>query len=177
MKLYLKYQIVCILLMYSRENHAQVIVRLWEAEISASANIVALSLIKVAETKLSDEMKKLNTEIRKQTPYYGFMAVFDGLFEKVSTIDGIRSKLARLNEINNKVPLLFNRKKREKKNKWMLYAGFLDSLDKDLTNDFSNNGNLLKTALELTAELEKIEKEVDDDLEDLIIAERIFNLF
>ncbi|WP_166923414.1 hypothetical protein [Flavobacterium poyangense] len=58
-----------------------------------------------------------------------------------------------------------------------MYNNYLDSIGKDVGNDFSNNGNLLKTTLDIVSELEKIEKELDDTLENLTIAQRAFNLF
>lgn len=177
MKLYLKFILFAYLFLQSTVNQAQIIVRLVEAETSAAANIVVLSLITPAEKKVKQEMTKLNTELRKQIPYYSLMSIFDATFAKNSTIINIRSKLSRLNSINNRVPLLFNRKREQKRSKWIMYTNYLNSLDTDVGNDFSNNGNLLKTSLEIVSELEKMEKDVDHLLEDLIISERVFNLF
>ncbi|MFB3390093.1 hypothetical protein [Flavobacterium sp. LAR06] len=179
MKLYLKYILFVYLFLQSTANHAQIIVRLWEAEASATANVIALLLIRPAETRVKEEMTKLNRELKKQIPYYGFRSMFDLVFAKESTIINIRSKLSRLNSINNKVPLLFNRKKEQKRLKWIMYTDYLNSLNTDIGygTNLSNNGNLLKTSLEIVSELEKIEKDLDDTLEDLIISERVFNLF
>ena len=176
MKLYLKYILFVFLFLQSTVNKAQIIVRLWEAEASAAANVLVLSLIQPAEKGVKDEIVKVNNELRKQIPYYSLSSVFDAVFERDNIIRNIRSKLLRLNKINNKVPLLFNRKKQQRKLKWMMYSNYLDSLGKDVGNDFSNNGNLLKTSLEIVSELEEIEKDLDDTLEDLIISERVFNL-
>lgn len=158
-------------------SYSQIIVRLWEAEGSAGANVGALLFIKDAETDVKDEMGKLNTELRKQLPYYGLNLIFDAILEKTSTIENIRKKLLKLNDINNKVPLLFNRKKTKNKLKWKMYNDYLDSIDKDVSINFSNNGNLLKTSFEIVSELEEIEKILDDALEDLTISQRVFNLF
>lgn len=177
MKLYLKYILLICFFLQSTANYAQVIIRLWEAEASALANVIALSLIKDAEIKVKDEMGKLNTELRKQTPYYGVNTIFDSALSRDSTVRNIRSKLAKLSGINNRVPLLFNRQKKQKARKLTMYTNYLNSLDKDSTTDFANNGNLLKSSIEIASELEKIEKDLDDTLEDLTISERIFNLF
>lgn len=173
----LKYLLLIYLVLNSTINYGQIIIRLWEAEASAAANVAALSLIKDSEEKVRDEITKLNAELRKQIPYYGLMEIFNVAFEKDKIISSIRSKLSKLNTINEKVPLLFNRKKKTNRRRWMMYKDYLDSIDKDVDNDLSNNGNLLKTTLDIVSELEKIEKEVDDTLEDLTIAERIFKLF
>jgi hypothetical protein len=177
MKLYLKHILIIYLFLQSTANQAQIIVRLWEAEASAAANIAVLFIVKPAEIRMKNEMTKLNTELRKQIPYYGFMNIFDAVLKKDNTIQNIRYKLSKLNDINNRVPLLFNRKKKEKRRKWILYTDYINSLDRDIGNDFSNNGNLLKTSLDIVSELEKIEKDLDDTLEDLIISEHVFNLF
>lgn len=92
---------------------AQIIVRLWEAEASATANVTALNLIKSAEIRVKNEMKKLNTEIKKKGSYYGFNLVFNQLFHINNTTDRINNKLSEINQINNSVPLLFNRKKKK----------------------------------------------------------------
>ncbi|WP_166923416.1 hypothetical protein [Flavobacterium poyangense] len=108
----LKHLLFVGLLLNSTTNYSQIIVRLWEAETSASANVAVLALINTAETNVKNEMVKLNTELRKQIPYYGLMGIFDAAFERDNIIKGIRLKLSRLDDINNKVPLLFNRKKK-----------------------------------------------------------------
>lgn len=92
---------------------AQIIVRLWEGEASAFANVTALNLIKSAEIRVKNEMKKLNTEIKKKRRYYGFKVVFNLLFRINNTTDRINNKLSEINQINNSVPLLFNRKKKK----------------------------------------------------------------
>jgi|SaaInl0LU_22_DNA_1037365.scaffolds.fasta_scaffold02324_1 hypothetical protein len=60
-----------------------------------------------------------------------------------------------------------------------MYTNYLTSLNKDV--DFytatSNNGNLLKTSLEIVSELEEIEKDLDATLEDLTLSERLVHLF
>lgn len=156
---------------------AQIIVRLWEAEASATANTTALALIKSAEVKVKNKMAELNTELRKKTPYYGLMAVFNPIFQINTTINRINKKLSQVNHINNRIPLLFNRKKNRKRRKYEMYTKYLMSLDTDVGNDFSNNGNLLKTSLEIISELEEIEKDLDATLGDLNLSERLFNLF
>lgn len=177
MKLYVKYIVLICFFLQSTPNYSQVIIRLWEAEASAAANVLALSLIKDAERKVREEMGKLNTELRKQTPYYGLSTIFDSALGRDTTVRDIRAKIVKLSGINNKVPLLFNRQKKQRTRKLAMYTDYLNSLDKDITTDFANNGNLLKTSIEIVSELEKIEKDLDDTLEDLTIAERVFNLF
>ena len=156
---------------------AQIIVRLWEAEASATANTIVLALIKNAEVKVNKEMGKLNTELRKKIPYYGLMDVFSPIFQINNTITRIQSKLSKLVKINTKVPLLFNRKKKRKERKWKMYGDYLISLQKDVGHEFSNNGNLLKTSLEIISNLEEVEKDIDDTLENLTVSENIANLF
>lgn len=156
---------------------AQIIVRLWEAEASATANITTLALIKAAEVKVKKQIGLLNTELRKKIPYYGFMDIFNPIFHINNTIDRIKSKLLKVKNINNRVPLLFNRKKKRKNRKWTMYQNYSMSLQRGVGNDFSNNGNLLKTTLEIISNLEEVEKDVDDTLESLTVSERLFNLF
>lgn len=156
---------------------AQIIIRLWEAEASATANIVAIALIKPAELRVNREMTRLNSVLRQKTPYYGLMAVFNPIFQIDNTITRIKGKLLQVNQINNRVPLLFNRKKNRKERKYMMYTRYLRSLNTDVGNDFSNNGNLLKTSIEIVSELEEIEKDLDNTLESLSHASRLFALF
>lgn len=156
---------------------AQIIVRLWEAEASALANTIALGLIKSSEVKVKDKMKKLNTELEKKVLYYGLMDVFNPIFQINPTINRINDKLLEVDQINNRIPLLFNRKKNSKRRKYEIYTKYLKSLDTDVGNDFSNNGNLLKTSLEIISELEEIEKDLDAILGELNLAERLFNMF
>lgn len=117
MKTYFNYKIVLFwfLLFFTKayKIEAQIIVRLWEAEASAVANVAALSLIKPAEIRVKNKMKKLNTELRKKGSYYGFMVVFNQLFQISNTTARINNKLSEINLINNSVPLLFNRKKKK----------------------------------------------------------------
>lgn len=173
------YRIVFMLFLFIKAYNieAQIIVRLWEAEASATANVAALGLIKSAEVRVKNKMGELNTELRKKTPYYGLMAIFNPIFQIDNTITRIRGKLLQLHQINNRVPLLFNRKKRQKTRKYNMYNRYLTSLNTDVGNDFSNNGNLLKTSLEIVSELEEIEKDLDAVLEDLTLSERVFSLF
>lgn len=159
------------------KTEAQIIVRLWEAEASVTANISSLALIKPAEVKVKDKMTQLNSELRKKIPYYSLMTVFNILFQINTTTTRIRDKLDVINKINNRTPLLFNRKKRKKTRKFNMYRTYLASLNRDIGHDFSNNGNLLKTSLVIVSELEKIEKDLDETLEDLTVSERLFNLF
>lgn len=156
---------------------AQIIVRLWEAEASAAANATALGLIKPAEVRVKNKMSDLIKELRKKLPYYNSMLAFNPIFEINSTITRIQDKLSQINQINNRVPLLFNRRKNRKERKYMMYTRYLMSLDADVGDDFSNNGNLLKTSLEIISELEEIEKDLDATLGDLNLSERLFNLF
>jgi hypothetical protein len=58
-----------------------------------------------------------------------------------------------------------------------MYNNYLTSLDRDIDIDISNNGNLLKTSLEIVSEMEEIEKDLDATLEDLTISKHLFNLF
>ena len=51
------------------------------------------------------------------------------------------------------------------------------SLQTDVSNGISNNGNLLKTTIEIVSELEEIEKDLDNTLENLNLASRLFALF
>jgi hypothetical protein len=103
------------------KTKAQVIVRLWEAEASVAANITALGLIKPAEVNVKNKMAELNKEIRKKIPYYGVMTVFEPIFQINNTIDRIKNKLAEANKINNRIPLLFNRKKKKKTKIYNVY--------------------------------------------------------
>ena len=166
-----------LLLAKTYKAEAQIIVRLWEAEVSATANTAALALIKPAEVKVKNKMAELNTELRKKTPYYGLMTVFKPIFQINMTINRINGKLLQVNQINNRIPLLFNRKKNRKRRKYEMYTRYLMSLNTDVGNGFSNNGNLLKTSLEIISELEEIEKNLDATLEDLKLSERLFNFF
>lgn len=156
---------------------AQIIVRLWEAEASATANNIALALIKPAEVRVKEEMTRLNSILRQKIPYYGLMAVFNPIFQINNTITRIEGKLLQIDQINNRVPLLFNRRKNRKGRKYIMYTRYLRSLNTDVGNDFSNNGNLLKTSLEIISNLEEIEKDLDATLGDLNLSERLFNLF
>lgn len=177
MKLYVKYIVLICFFLQSTTNYAQVIIRLWEAELSAGINVAALKLIIPAETKVREEMGKLNTELRKQIPYYGYSTLFDKALGRDTTVRDIRAKVAKLSGINNKVPRLFNSKKKQRTRQLAMYTDYLNSLDKDITSGFANNGNLLKTSIEIVSELEEIERDLDDTLEDLTIAERLSNLF
>ncbi len=180
MKLYIKQILLVFLFLQSISSfkiRAQIIVRQWEAEASATANIAALGLIKGAEIRVKNEMSKLNTELRKKTPYYGLMVIFNSIFQIDATITRIQGKIFQISSINNMVPLLFNRKKKKKRKKMEMYTKYLLSLKIDVGNDFSNNGNLLKTSVEIVSELEKIEKDLDNSLESLIVAKRLFTLF
>lgn len=159
------------------KTEAQVYVRLWEAEASVNANITALSLIRPAEVRVKNKMTDLNNELRKKVPYYGAMAIFNPIFQINNTIDRIKDKLAEVNRVNNRIPLLFNRKKGKKTRKYTMYTNYINSLDSDVDIDISNNGNLLKTSLEIVSELEEIERDLDATLEDLTVSERLFNLF
>ena len=169
--------LLLLLIVNTLRIEAQIIVRLWEAEASATANTIVLALIKNAEVKVKNKIGELNTELRKKIPYYGLMDIFSPIFKINNTITRIQSKLLKLNNINNRVPLLFNRKKKEKKRKWEMYKNYLISLQRDVGHEFSNNGNLLKTSLEVISDLEEVEKDIDDTLENLKISERFFNLF
>jgi hypothetical protein len=122
-------------------------------------------------------MTDLINEIRKKIPYFGAMAVFDPIFQIDNTIARIDDKLENISQINNRVPLLFNRKKRKNTRKYTMYTEYLTSLNRDIDIDISNNGNLLKTSLEIVSELEEIENDLDVTLENLPLAERLFNLF
>ena len=180
MKRCLKYRIVLLgflLLTKIYKTEAQIIVRLWEAEISATANVTALALIRAAEVRVKNRMRELNTQLRQKIPYYGLMDIFNPVFQINTTIARIHEKIVQASFANNRVPLLFNRKKNRKRRKLAMYTRYLASLTVDVGNDFSNNGNLLKTTIEIVSELEEIEKDLDKSLEDLIVAQGIFNLF
>lgn len=181
MKRCLNYKIVlfCFLLFFIKtfKVEAQIIVRLWEAEASATANTVALALIKPAEVRVKNQMTRLNSVLMRKTPYYNSMVVFNPIFQINNLIAQIKDKLLQINQINNRVPLLFNRRKNRKTRKYMMYTSYLTSLDNDVGNDFSNNGNLLKTSLEIISELEEIEKDLDATLIDLEHSARLFSLF
>lgn len=58
-----------------------------------------------------------------------------------------------------------------------MYTKYLMSLQTDVSNGISNNGNLLKTTIEIVSELEEIEKDLDNTLENLNLASRLFALF
>ena len=92
---------------------AQVIVRLWEAEASATANSAALYYVKTADASVSDKVSKLNSEIRKKLPYYNIRSSFDLLFQVGNSIDRIQDKTSEIMDRNDRVPLLFNRKKKD----------------------------------------------------------------
>lgn len=182
MKRCFNYKIVLFwfLLFFSKtlKTEAQIIVRLWEAEISAAANVAVLTLIRPAEERVKNRMSELIKELRKKTPYYNTMVLFNPIFEIDNNITRIRGKLSEINQKNNRVPLLFNRRKSRKERKYMMYTRYLRSLEADVGDaDFSNNGNLLKTCLEIISELEEIEKDLDATLLDLNLSERLFNLF
>jgi hypothetical protein len=177
----LRYKIFILWLLLSiaktHKTEAQIIVRLWEAEASVNANIIALALIKQSEVRVKNKMTDLINEIRKKIPYFGAMAVFNPIFQIDNTIARIDDKLENISQINNRVPLLFNRKKRKNTRKYTMYTEYLTSLNRDIDIDISNNGNLLKTSLEIVSELEEIENDLDVTLENLPLAERLFNLF
>ena len=156
---------------------AQIIVRLWEAESSATANVAVLAIIKNSEVQVKNKMNELNKELRKKIPYYGLMAIFNPIFQIDNTIARIGDKLVQANRTNDRIPLLFNRRKERKKKKYRIYSKYITSLKTDIGNDFSNNGNLLKTSIEIVSELEKIEKDLDDTLEELKISDGLFKLF
>jgi len=92
---------------------AQVIVRLWEAEASATANTAALYYVKTADASVIKKVSKLNSEIRKKLPYYNFRSSFDLLFQVSNSIDRIQDKTSEIMDRNDRVPLLFNRKKKD----------------------------------------------------------------
>ena len=181
MKKQLKYNIIFLYFLFplikTYTTEAQIIVRLWEAEASATANVTTLALIKTAEVRVKNEMTKLNSMLRQKTPYYGLMAIFNPIFQIDNTITRIEVKLVEANRNNNRVPLLFNRKKNRKRAKYKMYSKYLTSLGNDIGNNFSNNGNLLKTSLEIVSELEEIEKDLDDSLGNLGHASRLFAFF
>lgn len=156
---------------------SQIIVRLVEAELSATANVIALTTVKEAERGVNKEIKKLNRQIRQKTPYYGLMSVFRPMFQIDNTIVRIRQKLLSITRINNAIPRLFNRKRNKRRDKILMYTNYLYSIESDVGVDFSNNGNLLKTCLEIVSELEEVEKDLDNMLEDLTIAQRFFVVF
>ena len=156
---------------------AQVVVRLWEAESSAFLNITSLMLLRGAEARVEDKVSELNSEIRKKLPYYNFRSSFDLLFQINSSIDRIEDKISEITNINSRVPLLFNRKKRKTIKKCLMYNNYLESLNNDLNYGFSNNGNLLKSSINLVAELEEIESDLDYTLNNLTVFQRVYNLF
>jgi len=180
MKICLKYKIFLLgflLLTSTYKTEAQIIIRLWEAEASATANVTTLALIKSAEVQVKNKMKNLNNQLRQKIPYYGLMTVFNPIFQINPTIVRIQRKIGQASLINNSVPLFFNRKKDRKRRKFTMYTRYIASLMADVGTDFSNNGNLLKTAIEIISELEEIEKDLDKSLESLIVAQRIFTFF
>jgi hypothetical protein len=156
---------------------AQVMVRLLEAEFSAFANVANLLLIIEAEKKVNKKIKKLNSEQKiKSGLYYNFVTVGAALpIER--TIENIRDKLKVLGRINISIPPPFNWKKGTKTRKMKMYENYLKSLEDDVGDDFSNNGNLLKTRLEIIAELEEVEKDIDNTLQNLGVLERVSNMF
>ena len=153
---------------------AQIIFRLLEAELSVAFNIATLTLIESAEKKVNVQMGKLNTELNKKVPYTSNMKLFKHYFGIEHTIERIELKLDTLNKINNNVHRFFNRQQKNKNLKYDIYTKYLKSIEKDgLGSVFSNNGNLLKTSLEIMAELEEVEKDLDDTLVNLGLLERL----
>lgn len=67
--------------------------------------------------------------------------------------------------------------KKKNRRKYAMYTKYLMSLQTDVSNGISNNGNLLKTTIEIVSELEEIEKDLDNTLENLNLASRLFALF
>jgi hypothetical protein len=153
---------------------AQIIFRLEEAELSVAFNIATLTLIKPAEKEVNVQMGKLNTELNKKVRYINNMEFFKIYFGIGYTIERIELKLDTLNKINNNVHRFFNRQQKNKNLKYDIYTKYLKSIEKDgLGSVFSNNGNLLKTSLEIMAELEEVEKDLDDTLVNLGLLERL----
>jgi len=153
---------------------AQIIFRLAEAELSVGANIATLTLIKPAEKEVNEQMGKLNTELNKKVGYINNMESFKIYFGIGYTIERIELKLDTLNKINNNVHRFFNRQQKNKNLKYDIYTKYLKSIEKDgLGSVTSNNGNLLKTSLEIMAELEEVEKDLDDSLVNLGLLERL----
>ena len=58
-----------------------------------------------------------------------------------------------------------------------MYRKYIESLNNDLNYGFSNNGNLLKSSINLVAELEEIESDLDYTLNELTIFQNVYNLF
>jgi hypothetical protein len=153
---------------------AQIIFRLAEAEWSVLFNIGTLKAIESAEKKVNVQMGKLNTELNKKVPYTSNMKLFKDYFGIEHTIERIEFKIDTLNKINNNVHRFFNRQQKNKTRKYEIYTKYLRSIEKDgLGYVFSNNGNLLKTSLEIMAELEEVEKDLDDAMVNLGLLERL----
>jgi len=53
----------------------------------------------------------------------------------------------------------------------------MESLNNDLNYGLSNNGNLLKSSINLVVELEEIESDLDYTLNELTIFQNVYNLF
>lgn len=143
-------------------GNGQVILRLVEAEYSATANVAAYITAKFAEDEMKKPLVRLKNISVQENAYFSVTTEFYGVFLVHATITVVEALLVMVEGLNTTTPIFFNRRLLKYQNRIAHYRDFLKEMSAKVnaSNVPTNRGNSAKLTLSILSELHRVSYEL-----------------
>lgn len=150
---------------------SQVILRLVEAEFSATANVAAYVTAQLGEEAMKTPLSRLRRVSLQEIAYFTVTSEFYNVFLVSATITVLTTLLASVELLNVNTPILFNRRFYKYQARLIHYNIYLQEVStRTITSNLTTNrGNSVKLTFTILSELHRVSYELGKMLDYLYV--------
>ena len=167
----IKFRYFMLILLCPLFSQSQVILRLVEAEYSATANVAAYIIARAGEEAMKRPLDRLRSVSFQEIVYFSVTSEFYAAFLVQGTITVLTNLIAIVQTLNVTTPLLFNRRFFKYQARLIHYTLYLQEVRTKVAASTlpTNRGNSAKLTFTILAELHRVSYELGKMLDYLYV--------